>query len=145
VIHGQVYEADSGLKLAAVNVYLANTTSGDATDREGTFQINDIRPGNYDLVFRFIGYEQVVENIDIGRSDTLTIDMGLTYMPYSLDSLVVEQRCDRTWERYRDRSAEDYVFLIDQNGHLLNPLNINIGGFWAKYRFADFLPINYSP
>lgn len=46
---------------------------------------------------------------------------------------------------YYDEEANEYIFAIDQYGHLLNPLDVTIGGYWSKFRFADFLPLNYKP
>lgn len=46
---------------------------------------------------------------------------------------------------YQDRSAKEYIFVIDENGNLLNPLDLTISGYWGKFRFGDFLPLNYNP
>jgi len=40
---------------------------------------------------------------------------------------------------------ENGLFFIFPNGHLLNPLNVRVGGLWGVQRLADRLPINYSP
>lgn len=98
-----MFDAESGILLGGESVYLANNTLGDATAGSGEYKIRNIPPGNYNLVYCFIGYEQVVKNIDIGPSDSLVIDTGLTYTQYELDSLVVKQDRDRRWERLLER------------------------------------------
>lgn len=109
MIKGQVFDVDSGLLLGGVNVYLTNTTLGDASDNSGKYQIRNSPPGNYNMVYHFIGYEQMVRNIDIGLKDTLVIDMGLTYTHYELDTLIVEDKRDRTWERYLERFIQHFI------------------------------------
>lgn len=109
MIIGQVFDVDSGLLLGAVNVYLTNTTLGDASDNSGKYQIRNIPPGNYNIVYHFIGYEQVIKNIDIGIKDTLVIDVGLSYTHFELDSIVVEGKRDRTWQRYLERFIQHFI------------------------------------
>lgn len=109
IITGHVYDADSGLRLAAVNVYLSNTTLGDASDSLGIFQIKNIPPGNYDLVYHFVGYKQLVTNVNIGIKDTLIIDAGLQYTSYELDSLIVTHNRNRLWERNLNRFIRHFI------------------------------------
>lgn len=109
VIKGQVFEADSGAPLTAVNVYLSNTTIGDATDDSGRYLLRNVPPGNYDLVHHFVGYEPVAVNIDIGARDTLVFEVRLKSVPYELDSLVVTGRRDRLWQRNLERFKRHFV------------------------------------
>lgn len=133
VIEGVVYDLDSGLRMPAVNVYLSNTTIGDATDTLGVYQINNIPPGNYELVFQFTGYEQQVKSIDIGFRDTLNYKVGLKYKPYQMDSLVVKGERDRLWQRNLERFKRHFMGTSNnaEMTELVNPyvLDFEIVGF----------------
>lgn len=49
-ITGQVIDASNGNPLNFANVFLANTTLGDATDELGNYIITEIPPGSYELL-----------------------------------------------------------------------------------------------
>jgi hypothetical protein len=119
-IRGQVYDIDSGLHLPAVNVYLSNTTIGDATDTTGVYQIDNIPPGSYKLIYHFMGYERVIKEIGIGSKDTLTLNIGLKYVPFELDSVVVLGKRDRQWKRNLNRFIRHFI------GHSNNAKNTKI-------------------
>ncbi|GEM_PF-2015009 len=57
VILGKVIDAESGLSLAAANVALAGTLGGSATDPEGRFFFEHLKPTTYTLIISFVGYE----------------------------------------------------------------------------------------
>lgn len=40
--------------------------------------------------------------------------------------------------------AEPYA-LFDSNGIMINPAAANFEGNWAKSRFAEMLPVDYTP
>lgn len=109
VIKGKVYDVDSEQPLPGVNAYLSNTTLGDATDDSGYYEFGNIPPGNYDLVFNFIGYAPLTVNVDIGTADTLIFDVNLKYEPLQLDSLVVVNERDGQWRRFLERFERHFL------------------------------------
>jgi hypothetical protein len=109
VIKGTVYDADSGQPLPGVNAYLSNTSLGDATNDLGYYEFSNIPPGNYDLVFNFIGYEPVTANVDIGPADSLIFDVKLAYAPYQLDSLVVVEDRGGQWRRFLEKFERHFL------------------------------------
>ncbi len=77
-ISGTVTDANTGESLPGVNVFLAETQTGTATDAEGYYQITDIDPGTYTLVASFVGYERFERSVNISSDDQLTIDIAMT-------------------------------------------------------------------
>lgn len=61
-VSGNVVD-ENGAALRGVNVFLDGTTIGTSTDIDGNFYIDKIPPGNYNLVFSYIGYENAVYNL----------------------------------------------------------------------------------
>lgn len=57
-LSGQVYDALSGAPLAGANVQVQHTIFGAVSGEDGFFEIENLPPGAYILVFSMIGYEQ---------------------------------------------------------------------------------------
>lgn len=56
-ITGKVFDVKTREPLQNVNVFLTNTQLGDATDREGYYEIRDVPFGMYELTVSMIGYK----------------------------------------------------------------------------------------
>ncbi len=56
-VSGFVKNIQTGGPIESANVFIANTTMGDATDQEGRYLIPDVPPGSYEIVVSAIGYE----------------------------------------------------------------------------------------
>ncbi|MGB4937414.1 MAG: TonB-dependent receptor [Ferruginibacter sp.] len=62
---GKVTDAQTGLPIEAVTVYISDIRSGTATDVNGHFRINNIPQGNHLVEISHIGYSSIVESIVI--------------------------------------------------------------------------------
>ncbi|GAA4332062.1 hypothetical protein GCM10023149_38120 [Mucilaginibacter gynuensis] len=56
-ITGTVYDADDKKPLPNATVFLNNTTNGTQTNNEGTYSVNNVKPGQYELIVSMVGYE----------------------------------------------------------------------------------------
>lgn len=76
-INGIILDDKSGAPLAGVNVTIEGTRPGGSTDENGVFEIKNLAPGNYTLIFEFVGYEKSIRrNVSVsagGSSDLSTI------------------------------------------------------------------------
>ncbi|RAR50376.1 TonB-dependent receptor [Flavobacterium lacus] len=63
--------------LPFANVQLKGTTIGTTTDENGKYSI-DAEPGNYKIVFSFLGYESVEVSVTVKANQTTTINSSLT-------------------------------------------------------------------
>ncbi len=67
--------------LAFANVLLKGTTKGTTSDFDGLFEIGNLEPGNYTVVFSYLGYE-TVEMADVlveaGKATSLEVPMSAT-------------------------------------------------------------------
>jgi len=77
--------------LAFANVLIKGTTKGTTSDFDGLFEITNVKPGVYTIVFSYLGY-QTIElpnvNVESGKVTTLNIPMSASE-GMSLDEVVV--------------------------------------------------------
>ncbi len=57
------------------------------TDKNGSFRIKNLLPGNYSLLISFEGYQHIRKSFVINSSDHRDIDLGILYMQHITDQL----------------------------------------------------------
>ena len=89
-ISGIVTDAVTGETIPGASVAIEGTTQGAATQVDGYFFINNVRPGIYTLEVSFVGYiTQRVEGIRVSTGLTTARDIQLTEETVGLDEMVV--------------------------------------------------------
>src|SRR5687768_4366480 len=71
-ISGTVTDAKSGETVVGANVVIQGTTVGSATDIDGKFNIQNVKPGTYDLSVTFVTYKAHVIPAVIVESGKMT-------------------------------------------------------------------------
>ncbi|WP_448702218.1 carboxypeptidase-like regulatory domain-containing protein [Mucilaginibacter sp. AW1-3] len=66
-ITGKVIDANSK-PVPFANVFLSNTQVGTQTKDDGSFALSNVKPGQYDMVVSFIGYQTNHQNINAGNT-----------------------------------------------------------------------------
>lgn len=77
-LEGKVLDVETKTPLIGVNIYIRNTQTGTTTDLDGNYKIENIPVGLVNVVFSYIGYEQVTKadvSIKPGRTVFLNVDM----------------------------------------------------------------------
>ncbi|WP_162847073.1 carboxypeptidase-like regulatory domain-containing protein [Mucilaginibacter gracilis] len=88
IITGKVISADLQIPLNEASVFLSNATYGTATASNGTFTLQNIRPGQYELVVSYVGYDSYHKTIMVtGASINLSIEMHLK--SYGLNEVAI--------------------------------------------------------
>ncbi|MEC7770481.1 MAG: TonB-dependent receptor [Bacteroidota bacterium] len=76
--------------LPFANVLIKGTTIGTTSDFDGLFQIADVEPGTYTLVFSFLGYETLeIPNVVVEAGKVTEINAGLGASSFGLEEVVV--------------------------------------------------------
>ena len=83
-----VVKDEQGLPLFHVAVFVPGTNLGTHTNEKGEYQIN-LKPGNYNLNYNFIGYETVIKPIQIGQEKIQVFDIILKMNNNEMPMLVV--------------------------------------------------------
>ena len=116
-LRGTIIEKESDEPLPYVTIALtpqgsSAPTAGCSTNEDGTFRLNNIKPGSYTVTASFVGYidESRTINITAGKRD---INLGTIYMKSDRKMLqevvVTEQRSQMSFE------IDKRVFTVDQN------------------------------
>ncbi len=89
-ISGKVTEAQTGEPLLGINVIVQGTTQGAATAEDGSYIINNLEPGTYNLVFSGVGYQKkTVTNINVSSDFTTNINVELSSETIGLEAVIV--------------------------------------------------------
>src|SRR5690606_28652637 len=87
-IRGTVSSSD-GNPAEFVNVSLEGTTKGTVADRNGAFEIKNVKPGTYTVVASFVGLGSQKKRVDVGAGETVTVDFIMEENAQRLDEIVV--------------------------------------------------------
>jgi hypothetical protein len=98
-ISGNVRDVETGLPLFYVNVFLANTTMGTTTNKDGDFIIRNIPAGEYQLVIHHIGYRMEIRSVDtFGRTD-IEFEVSLTPIAIAGESVEIVAPDAEKWRK----------------------------------------------
>jgi outer membrane receptor protein involved in Fe transport len=90
-ISGLVRDARTKEALPGVNITLAGTSLGAASDIEGRYVILNIPPGKYKILASYIGYRRFeVNDVSVSVDFTTPLDINLTEGSVELDAIVVQ-------------------------------------------------------
>ena len=101
VLTGVVTDAETGDPLQDVNVFIAQSTTGTATDAQGRFRITGVPLGAHRLYVSSIGYEPAAQNLNLREARVYTLDFKLQAVVLEGEGVTVEAERDEKWqERY---------------------------------------------
>ena len=86
-ISGRIVDAETNQPLANANVVLEGAETGTNSDMNGNYLITGIAAGEYKLIVSYIGYNEEVKTLSIGRNQSLEIDFNM--QPTVLESEMV--------------------------------------------------------
>ena len=90
-VSGRIVDTNTGESLIGVNVMLAGTTLGAATDEEGYYHILSVPPGYYDLRVNMIGYgDKTITGVRVEIDLTAVIDVDLSVEAIEGKEITVE-------------------------------------------------------
>lgn len=65
--------------LAFANILIDGTTKGTTSDFDGLYEIADLEPGNYTVIYSFLGYETITQtDIIVEAGKSTKVDIGLS-------------------------------------------------------------------
>ncbi len=124
-ISGTIRDADTKSPIYYANAFLSNTTLGAASDENGDFKIDNIPPGNYDIVFSHIAYEILIIPIKITLDEHIIKDMDILLKSKALEGeqITIETEEPRAWRRNLERFNRIFIGETDNASKckIINP------------------------
>ncbi len=93
-IEGYVLDSKTQEALPGANVQLKGTSIGAATDLQGKFIINQVSPGEYQLVITYIGYHEKILDISVTAGQKLEENIALDYQSLEGETIVVTAQAE---------------------------------------------------
>ena len=87
-VRGTVTDASAGGPLVGVNIQVAETTIGTATNADGTYRLT-FEPGTVVLRISYTGFEPMTRTLELEANETRTVDFALEPALINIDEVVV--------------------------------------------------------
>jgi hypothetical protein len=94
-IHGFVREKDSLEPIVLGNVWIKGTNLGTTTNMKGYYVLPELKPGDYEIAFRYIGYSTVIVRQKVGQGDDIELNVMLELEPIVMQAAVVTAERDK--------------------------------------------------
>ena len=98
-LKGKIVDAETGEGLEAVHVFISGSSQGTYTDLDGSFALDDVPEGFFELVITHIGYENHFRNLN---SDALNKELEIKLEPtvFILSDIEVTAKSTKKRKRY---------------------------------------------
>ncbi len=96
------------------SVYIKNTTKGTSANSEGKYQLH-LSPGQYEVLFKAIGYHQESRKLDISENQTLNI--SLIFEAYQLKGVTIGGGKDPAYAIIRKAIKNRPLYLKQVNAY----------------------------
>lgn len=100
MLFGTVTDHETGQPIEGVNVFVAKSMIGDATDQNGFFSVSDLPLGTYEITFSHVAYELGVKKIAVEDTVDIALRVSLASKLDQLESIEIISTKDKSWERY---------------------------------------------
>ena len=166
-LSGRIIDATTGDPLPGTNVLLfrqGETTAfrGTAADANGTYRLENIPIGSYQLVARFVGYEDARRSVALTAGATVALDIALVPVELGLNPVVVtaSRRQEKVLESPASISVIDaraleqtathataatlrYTPGVDISQSSLNRFQVSLRGFNTVFVAKTYALVDY--
>ncbi|MCI0474460.1 MAG: carboxypeptidase-like regulatory domain-containing protein, partial [Ignavibacteria bacterium] len=90
-IKGKVFDANNSEPLVGATIKITGTRTGAVADVDGTYSVEGLQPGVYELIVSYIGYnDKVIKNVEVKPNENIKLDIVLTVDGLATEEIVVE-------------------------------------------------------
>ena len=112
-VSGTIYDTEVNDILPFANVSVKGTNTGTTSDFEGDYSLK-MEPGNYTIVFSFVGYETIeVTDVEVKADDVTTLDVDMKSSAGALDEVIITTTTARDTEASVLNMQKNSVNLSD--------------------------------
>ena len=126
LVQGKVVNMETKAVLAGVSVFVDKTTYGTETTEDGTFNLYNVRQGQYEVVVSMVGYETYTKTISVSGSEPLKLYIELLPKVSALKPVTVTAKGN--WKNLYELFVQDFLGNSDnaRKTTILNPHVINL-------------------
>lgn len=90
-VRGRVYNDINNESIPFANIVLDSTGIGTTSDETGLYELNNIKPGIYNITCSFVGFKTTyIYEVSIGSAATTDIDIAMTEESALLDQVILQ-------------------------------------------------------
>jgi len=124
----------NNVAIARASVFLNSSATGTETLKDGTFSLNNVKNGNYDVIISCIGYETYQKNINVYNQN---INLSTIELQHKIDSLAEVTIVAKKLKPNRDRTEYIRRFTSEFFGDTKNAAD-------CKLLNPDLLDFEYN-
>lgn len=137
---GKVVVSGTEVPIASASIFLSNTSVGAVSKEDGSFIIDPLPTGRYNLVVDILGYETYVKEINSNQiSDYLVVQ--LTPKPTELQEVIVGNYDKNGWDKWGEFFME---MLIGKTPNALECKLLNKNAVKFRYNKKDNVLYAYA-
>lgn len=142
-VSGRVTDAATREALPNVNVFLAGTSLGVATDRDGRFEIKHVPFAAHELVVSMVGYRRQAISLRIFEPRVHTVDVALQPAAIETQTVEVVAKDPKEWREHLERFEEEFFGETQNAEHcvILNPEVLDFKVTGKVFEVAFHVPI----
>lgn len=124
-ISGKIINLYDKKPIDKASVFLSNTTVGSASGEDGSYILNNVKPGQYDMVVSIVGYETFHKTVQINNNLNIPY-IELTPKTVELNAVVVKP--DPHWQQNYQIFKEEFFGRSPEAEQckILNPEVLNL-------------------
>ncbi len=107
-ITGKVVGANSKSPIARASVFLNNSSFGTISKDNGTFALNNLRPGQYTLVITAIGFDDYTKTLLVDN-ETINVDAELSPRSIELREVTISTSTKADWRRNFEQFKTEFI------------------------------------
>jgi len=124
-ITGRVLNQADTKPIADASVFLNNTVTGDRTTKDGTFRLENVKPGKYKLVISIIGFERYDATVNVTNGDIRLPDVTIFPKTTALKevTITVNHNREKYFSMYYERFKNAFLGTSDmaRDCRIVNP------------------------
>ncbi len=130
-IKGKVTDAEDGEELPGVNIVLEGTVLGASTSLDGSFEINQVKPGHYHLEISLLGYQTTEQSVSVKANEIIELEITLSARPLDIGAVLVET--ERSFSAASSYAVRKFDMMTRPNRSAQDMLQMAPGLFIAQH------------
>jgi hypothetical protein len=122
-ITGTVIDAETERPVSFTNVYISGTTYGSATSENGEYEIKNVPPGMYRLIFQHLNYDIFLQDFEITTEASIEINAELKAKILESEKIEVVTKYPREWRKRLETFTQEFIGKSENayNCEIINP------------------------